>query len=450
MTYPQAVTYLESFTNYETINFWSYTQSLKLARFRNFLKSLGDPQDTLRCVHVAGTKGKGSTCAFTAYMLRQAGYKTGLYTSPHLTNFCERIRILRPQAGRKKRAEFEGMIPQPALAALVARLRPPIKRFNAACRYGPLSFFEVYTALAFLYFKEQKTDIVVLETGMGGRLDATNVVKPLACAISPISYEHTQKLGNTLARIAAEKAGIIKTRRRLGYPLCVVSAPQRPQAMAVIRKACVSKSARLYTVGRDIIYRSDKDGFTVKGLLQTYPRLHIQLPGAHQRINACVALGLVESLRTFHIIAGVNAIRGGMYATKWPGRCEVVCRRPLIVLDGAQNVASSQVLARAVKDSFAYKKLILVLGVSCDKDIKGISAVLSGIADEIVVTAAHHPRACEPGTLARFFTGRPVHITACVTQARRTALSLAGPGDLILVCGSLFLVGEFRNEIIRS
>jgi dihydrofolate synthase / folylpolyglutamate synthase len=450
VTYWQAIRYLGTFVDYEKIISWPYTQSLRLERFKGFLGEIGDPQDTLRCVHVAGTKGKGSTCAFTAYMLRKAGYKTGLYTSPHLTDFCERIRILRPQTGRKKGTAFEGMISRPALAALVTRLRPSIKRFNTACRYGPLSFFEVYTALAFLYFKEQKTDLVVLETGMGGRLDATNVVKPLACAIAPISYEHTQKLGSTLARIAVEKAGIIKAKRQLGYSLCVVSAPQRPQAMEVIRKTCVNKSARLYTVGSDIAYRSDKDGFTVKGLLQTYPRLHIQLPGAHQRVNACVALGLVESLRAFHIIVGVNAIRNGMYTTKWPGRCEVVCRSPLIVLDGAQNVASSQALAKTVRESFTYKKLILVLGVSGDKDIKGICAVLSGIADEIVVTAAHHPRACEPGTLARFFTDRPARITTCVTQAKRTALSLAGPGDLILVCGSLFLVGEFRNEIIRS
>lgn len=449
MTYRQAIRYLESFIDYEKAVSWPYAESLRLERFRGFLKTIGDPHESLRCVHIAGTKGKGSTCAFTAYVLRQAGYRTGLYTSPHLTDFRERIRILQPRSHRQGVTEFEGMIPRTALVELVSRLRPSVRRFNAACRYGPLSFFEIYTALAFLYFKKQKTDIVVLETGMGGRLDATNVVNPLACAITPISYEHTQKLGNTLAKIAAEKAGIIKAQRRLGYPLSVISAPQRPQAMEVIRKTCSRMSARLYTVGRDIACRCAKDGFTAKGLRQTYPRLRIQLLGAHQRINACVALGLVESLHAFSFIVSGDAIRDGIYAAQWPGRCEVVRRKPLVVLDGAQNVASSQVLVKAVKENFNYKKLILVLGISSDKDIKGICTVLSGIADEVLVTAADNPRACAPGILARFFTTKPVRITANVTEAMHAALRLAAPGDVILVCGSLFLVGEFRNEIIR-
>ena len=213
MTYPQAIKYLESFVNYEKFIDYPYKRSLKLERIKDFLFLIGNPQDKLRCIHVAGTKGKGSTCAFIAYILRQAGFRVGLYTSPHLSDFRERIRILEYQRiGKSKRVldVFEGLIGKRDLAGLVKKLKPAIDRYNKSSKYGPLSFFEVYTALAFVYFKEQKTDFAVLETGLGGRLDATNTVNALVSVITPISYEHTQKLGKTLREIAREKAGIIK------------------------------------------------------------------------------------------------------------------------------------------------------------------------------------------------------------------------------------------------
>ncbi|MBI4972783.1 MAG: bifunctional folylpolyglutamate synthase/dihydrofolate synthase, partial [Candidatus Omnitrophica bacterium] len=225
MTYPETIKYLESFINYEKIPAFPYKESLKLERISGFLTALNNPQDDLKSIHTAGTKGKGSTCAFLTYILRQAGYKVGLYTSPHLSDFRERIRILRPNTKHQiPRTEFEGMISQNELTALTERLKPTIENYNRNSKYGPLSFFEVYTALAFIYFKEKKVDFAVLETGLGGRLDATNVVEPLVCASTPISLEHTQKLGNTLREIAAEKAGIIK-----GHQVIVISAPQKKE-----------------------------------------------------------------------------------------------------------------------------------------------------------------------------------------------------------------------------
>lgn len=443
MTYPETVQYLESFINYEKIEDYPYKESIKLERVKSFLAALGNPQDNLQCLHIAGTKGKGSTCAFLAYILRQAGYTVGLYTSPHLSDFRERIRILNPlPAGRISSAteDFEGMISEAEVAGLVDRLKPLVQNYNKYSEYGPLSFFEVYTSLALLYFKEKKVDFAVLETGLGGRLDATNVVNPLVAAITPISYEHTQKLGNTLKEIAAEKAGIIKNKDQV-----VISAPQEEEAMQVIQNRCREAKIKLYEVGRSIGYKKTRNGFRVKGVFGEYLDLKIKLLGKHQLINATVALGAIEGLRLHNIDIGIGAIREGLYNTAWPGRCEVVSRAPLIVLDGAQNIASMKALKETIKENFAYKRLILVLGISSDKDIKGICSEIYDLPDVVVLTKADNPRAMEPAALAKYFNGKETQITDNVREAKELARSLAKKEDLILACGSLFVVGEFRN-----
>lgn len=410
------------------------------------MTTINNPQDALRCIHVAGTKGKGSTCAFITYILRQAGFKVGLYTSPHLSDFRERIRIL---SGNRMQGDFEGMIPKKELARLVQRLKPAIEEFNLCSKDGPLSFFEVYTALALVYFKEKKADFAVLETGLGGRLDATNAVKPLVCAITPISYEHTQKLGNSLREIATEKAGIIKCQVSgvRCQRLAVISAPQEKEAIEVIRNKCKEADAKLYEVGKDIVYQKTNRGFDVKGIFREYPNLKTRLAGAHQLTNAAVAIGAVEALKFYNLKAGIDSIRQGIYDTVWPGRCEIVSRRPLIVLDGAQNIASSITLKKTIKEEFRYKRLILVLGISNDKDIKGVCNELYDLADEIVLTKADNPRATQPEILAKYFDGKQIHITDDVSQAAKKARLIAKKEDLVLVTGSLFVVGEFRCAI---
>ena len=450
MTYPETIQYLESFVNYEKIDDYPYKESIRLERVENFLAIIGNPQDSLKCVHIAGTKGKGSTCAFVAHILRQAGYSAGLYTSPHLSDFRERIRVLSPQpaapalpAGRhspQPTEDFEGMISQGELTNLVEKLTPKIQHCNEYSEYGPLSFFEVYTSLAFLYFKEKKVDFAVLETGLGGRLDATNAVDPLVAAITPISYEHTQKLGNTLKEIATEKAGIIKNKDQV-----VISAPQEEEARQVIQNRCREEKIKLYEVGKDIEYKKTRNGFSVKGVFGEYPDLKIRLLGKHQLINATVALGAIEGLRMHNINIGSDAVREGLYNTAWPGRCEVVSRAPLIVLDGAQNIASMAALKETIKESFAYRRLILVLGISSDKDIKGISSEIYDLPDVIVLTKADNPRAMQPAALAEYFNGKETQITDNVREAKELSRRLAGKDDLILACGSLFVVGEFRN-----
>jgi len=460
MTYLEAIRYLESLVNYEKIPAWSYKESLKLKRFKGFLKLIGNPHHSLKCIHIAGTKGKGSTSAFCAYILREAGYNTGLYTSPHLSDFRERIRILPRKVIKTKshrpQGMFEGVIAKRDLADLVHRLKPAIELYNENSIYGQLSFFEVYTALAFVYFKEKNTDFVVLETGLGGRLDATNVVNPLVCALTHINYDHTDKLGHTLKKIAAEKAGIIKRQKAKGkrQNLIVISAPQEKEVIQVIRQRCKKVGAELYVVGEDITYHKTKNGFIVKGILGAYTNLRIRLLGQHQIINAAVATGVIEALNrimatpvSMHNRGNINIchIRRGLYNTVWPGRCEIISKNPLIVLDGAQNISSCKVIKETVRQGFKYDKLILVLGVSRDKDIKGICNQLYDLADEIILTRADNPRAYPPQELAKYFSGKNTYKTHTVQEARGLALSLAKKDDLILVCGSLFVVGEFRD-----
>ncbi|MDD5128171.1 MAG: bifunctional folylpolyglutamate synthase/dihydrofolate synthase [Candidatus Omnitrophica bacterium] len=432
--YRAAVKYLESLVDYERINRYSYKKSLGLKRIRNFLQLVDNPQDKLKVIHIAGSKGKGSTCAFCAYILRQAGFSVGLYTSPHLSDFRERIRILKP-AEANILLPFEGIISRKYLIRLVNFLKPVIKRF------GKLSFFEVYTALALLYFKEKKVDFVVMETGMGGRLDATNVVKSLVCAITPISYEHTRYLGKTLTRIAGEKAGIIKRR------VTVISSPQEKEVALVIKNVASSMQAKLFTVGKEIKYFTEGRYFSIKGINNNYPNLRIRLLGSHQLINAALAVGIVEALGAYGYKVSVDCIRKGLYNTLWPGRLEVLRYKPGIVVDGAQNSASARVLKSAIKSIFKYRKLILVFGVSLDKDIQGIFSQLSGLADKIILTAADNPRAADPEYLKEFLADKRegLFLTSGVKEAKTLALKISGKEDLILVTGSLFVVGEFRD-----
>lgn len=487
MTYKNIIRYLESFINYEKTPLCPYKRTLKLKRMRGFLNSIGNPQDSLKCIHIAGSKGKGSTCAFIAYILREAGFDVGLYTSPHLLDFRERIRILIQDAKRKTQdaKDFEGMIPKSDLVRLVDRLKPAINRYNKNSQYGPLSFFEIYTALAFVYFKQKKVNFVVLETGLGGRLDATNVVTPLVCAITPISYEHTRQLGSTLTEIAGEKTGIVKAQsvKHKAQELIVISAPQEKEAMDVIRDKCRQRGAKLYMVGKDIIYRKTKNNFEVKQSYQYisinqskkspltlpfskggkwgnfrvkghsagYSGLRIRLLGEHQLINASVAIGVINAMRLHGVHISVDSLRKGLYNTFWPGRCEVVSQKPLIVLDGAQNIASSAALKNTIKEKFKYKRLILVMGVSNDKDIKGICSQLCGLADEIILSKADNPRGADVNMIENIIISQlsavrcEINKTKNIKQAVGLARQKAKKEDLILITGSLFVAGEARE-----
>ncbi len=438
MTYPEAVSYLESLVDYERTPAGAAAARVwNLDRMRHMLRAVGDPHAGLRCLHIAGTKGKGSTAAMAAAMLTAAGLRAGLYTSPHLVSFRERIRV---------GADF---ISEADVAALVKEVRPVIEGMRA-CEHGPPSFFEAYTLLGFLHFARQGVDVAVVEVGLGGRLDATNVIVPLACAITRIGLDHMQELGPTLADIAREKAGIVKE----GVP--VVSAPQEPEAMEVIEDVCLERRAQLLVVGREggpsVSFIGEDLGrqvFTIRGLEGVYPDLECPLLGRHQAENAAVAVALVELLRPHGLAVGPEAVREGIASVSWPGRFDIVSRSPYVILDGAHDELGARALAKAVESLLPGRRVILVLGVGRDKDPDGIAAHLCPLADRVIATASSSPRALEAHELQRAVFRLCRHTSAYtpVSVALREALDQARPDDVVLVTGSLYVVGEAMQAL---
>ncbi len=433
MIYEQAQSYLNSFIDYEQDTNYVYTD-IKLERVKILLAELGNPQDTFKSIHIAGTKGKGSTCAFIFSILRESGFKVGLYTSPHLIDFRERIKISCPdELGQTK----ERLITEDEVCRLVEELKPHTDKIKN------LTFFEVYTVLAFKFFAQMGLDFAVLETGLGGRLDATNVVTPIVCGITGISYDHTNMLGNTLEKIAKEKAGIIKK------DSLVVIAPQPPDAWKIIAKKCEEKKSRLYEVGKDFLYDSigqDLNGsvFDFRGIFEQYESLHIPLIGPHQLINASLALGIIQVLRLYEVVISLLAIQRGLENTRWPGRMQLIHKHPFFLLDGAQNAASARILMMAIDMLFIPKKFILILGVSKDKDVKGICGHLCRQPSLIILTQAQTRRAMSVEELEKVAArpNRNVIKTRNVSEALKLAVKNVGPDDLILVAGSLYLIGE--------
>jgi len=333
------------------------------------------------------------------------------------------------------------MITPRAFASLARELRSTIRRYRAGrCPYGVPTFFELITALAFLHFRNKKVGCAVIETGMGGRLDATNTVRPLVCVITPISFDHVDILGKTLGRIAREKAGIIKGRGGLS----VVCSPQMRGARGVIRARCARTRSRFIPAGTGVKVNARTGTFSVTAGTRTYSGLKITLAGRHQVSNAATAVAAAEQLRLRGFKITRASVRGGLLNALWPARCEVLGRRPLVIIDGCQNRASALALRAAVREQYRFQRLILVFGMSSDKDLEGTSRALAGIADEVILTRACHPRASDTRRLECFFKGKTVYHSRSVAEAKRKARVIARPGDLILACGSLFVAGEFK------
>jgi len=400
-----------------------------LKRITRLLELLGDPQLKYPVVHVAGTNGKGSTSAMLASVLKEAGFTTGLYTSPHLVKFNERIQV----SGKK--------ITGPELSEAVRIVRKAAAKMPGA----PITFFEFTTAMAFVHFSLSKADIAVIETGMGGRFDATNAVEPDVSVITNVNIDHTQYLGNKLAEIAREKAGIIKP----GRP--VITGERKREALSVIRKKAKECSSSLYVLGKEFKVHGKPASLSYSGLELGLKGLRLSLSGAHQAMNAGLALAAIEALRQrgFHIPVG--AIRSGLRKAAWPGRFETISKRPLVILDGAHNPAGARTLAAALKE-LSYKRLVLVLGIMADKEIDAILKELLPLCDEAIATAPRMERSADAGVLAdriRAF-GKPAIEARRVKDACEEALSRAGKADCVCVTGSLFTVGEARAWLLKS
>jgi dihydrofolate synthase/folylpolyglutamate synthase len=338
----QALDFIYSFIDYEKKRDPHVKITWDLKRVDLLLEKLGNPHLKSKTVHIAGSKGKGSTAAMIASVLTKAGYNTGLYTSPHLHFFNERIRV------------NDRMITNDEIAEMVAKIRPAVEEVNEEARYGLLTTFEVTTVLGFYYFAQKKVDFQVIEVGLGGRLDATNVVQPDVCIITPISYEHTDILGKTLTLIAAEKSGIIKKGS------IVISSPQPEEADAAIAAVCDKQGAKLIRVGKDVTYKSTKfddmkQSFQVKGRLGNY-ELTIPLLGEYQLSNAAAAVAALEVLVEKGNTIPTQSIIQGMKEVKWEGRLQVLNRRPLVIADGAHNRDSAHKLRQALEQYFKFEK----------------------------------------------------------------------------------------------
>jgi dihydrofolate synthase/folylpolyglutamate synthase len=444
MTYRQALDYVYSFTNFEVTPAGSYTsKTFDLTRIERLLAALDNPHRKFQSFHVAGTKGKGSTAAMIESILRSAHHRTGLYTSPHLHTFRERIRV-------------DGeMISEVEVAAGIERIRP------VADSLPQVTTFEIMTALAFDYFAVRGVEFAVLEVGLGGRLDATNVVLPRVSVITSISYDHTAILGKTLTEIGREKAGIIKP----GVP--TVTSPQDPEALAVIRESARERNAPLvevdphlrFAIG-DIQYHivpvsESIDGHTFKlertpihqSPITNHQSLKLPLAGRHQLANAATALAAIALLKQQGTAIPDDALRQGLAKVQWPGRFEILQRAPLLIVDGAHNADSARQLIQTLHDFRADAALHLIFGASNDKDIAGMFDQLLPHAGSLILTRSHNPRASDPVKLAALAEKYNVEtsIAPDLAAALEEAWRRARPGDIICVTGSLFVVAEARQ-----
>jgi dihydrofolate synthase / folylpolyglutamate synthase len=427
---------------------------LNLIHTRALLARLGDPQERLRIIHVAGSKGKGSTSAMLAAILRRAGYRTGLFTSPHLCRVEERFQV-------------DGdPITDDELTTLLTEVRDVVwgvgsgvwgenasqpTRHSAHLARLP-TFFEVATAVGFMHFVRRRVEAAVIEVGLGGRLDSTNVCTPAVSLITSISFDHTRQLGNRLASIAAEKAGIVKPH----HP--AISGAVAPEARAVIERICRERAAPLQQLGVDFHYRYEPGKITaqvtqparvqVTTARRRWPTLELNLPGEHQAANAAVVIACVEVLREQGWHLPDAAVTAGLCEVNWPARLEVVQRRPLVVLDCAHNVASAQAVVETLTTSFSAVRRLLVFAGSSDKDLAGMFRILAPhFAAAYLTRYTNNPRGVAAEDLAKLWDaagGGPRTLCHSPVEAWQQARSAAGADDLVCITGSVFLAGELR------
>ncbi|HEY9077403.1 MAG TPA: folylpolyglutamate synthase/dihydrofolate synthase family protein [Anaerolineaceae bacterium] len=429
IAFQEALDYIYKFVDYSLTRNLRYSpEKFDLSRMEHLLHLLGDPHRKYGVVHVAGTKGKGSTSAMIASVLQEAGYRVGFYTSPHLHEYTERIQVNRQP------------ISMASFVALLDSIKPIIEQVER------ITTFEITTALAFLYFAQEKVDYAVVEVGLGGRLDATNLVEPIVSVITSLSYDHMNVLGDTLAKIAGEKAGIIKQ----GHP--VVVSPQQDEALQVVEKIAAERNAPVRLVGREVHFIAEShslDGqvFRVWSTDSEPLRLEIPLLGGHQIENAAAAYAAIQVLQSKGIAISLSAIRSGFAKVQWSGRFEILRREPPIVIDSAHNRDSARRLRMAITDYFPDRRLVLLFGASEDKDIAGMFAELLPGTSELIATQSVHPRAAAPEQLVKMANemGYPARVVMPLEQALIVGIEAASTDGILLATGSLFIAAAVRD-----
>lgn len=435
MRYDQAIAYLRSVA--------AGGSNLGLDRVRRLLARLGNPQDELPCVHVGGTNGKGSVSAMLTAMLVAGGYRVGTFTSPHLSDYTERFRINGTPVARER------------LARLVTELRPVL---DSAAQDEHPTEFEIHTVLALRLFREERVDVAVVEVGLGGRLDATNVVQPLVSVITNVTRDHTDYLGESLEEIAGEKAGIIKT----GVPVVTAAAGA---AARVIEAACREKGSPLLQVGREVRWtfeNGDGEGrVSVCGPGWQYRNLALGLRGPHQAVNAACAVTAAALLRERGFMISDSALRAGLERVRWPGRFEILHRRGLtVVLDAAHNAAAAEALRATLRETFPRSPVTMLLGILADKEREKVVAALAPLADRIIVTRPPTARAGrwrEVAAMARrhcpFVHEAEDHQTAlekAIAMASGAAPAAGNPSGILLITGSIYLLGPLRDLLTQG
>jgi len=425
--------------NYDEALDWLYNvrrfgPKRTLGPTRHVLKLLGDPQEGFNSIHVGGSNGKGSTSAMIASILEAGGSRVGLFTSPHLEEFIERVKV----------DDME--IPREDAARLLTEIRPLFEEMLGLPEPMPLRFFDIVTAMAFLYFREKAVDYAVLEVGLGGRLDATNVVDPLVSVITNIGYEHTNILGDTLPEIAGEKAGIIKQ----GRPL--VTATRDDEVFKVFGEKAQELGSEVIRVGYDTEFR--KVGAKMSGMTfdlrsrMEYKGLKVPLLGEHQITNAATAVAAVEALSRYGVDVPEQAVREGLQGVYWPARLEVVRTGPTVVLDCAKDAEATEAVRRTLEGDVDAGRIVAVVSMSSDKNIPGMIRNIAAVSERFIVTThSVMGRAASLELIAEEITknGRPYEVIEDEKAAFTRALELAGEEDTVLVIGSVFLAGAARS-----
>jgi dihydrofolate synthase / folylpolyglutamate synthase len=431
----KALRFLATLSDYERLRIVRYnSDNFNLERMRTLLKKLGNPHEQFRSVHVAGTKGKGSTCAMIAAMLQANGYKVGLYTSPHLVDVRERICI------------NGEMIAQAAFARLVRLVEPIIGRQKPMPTY-----FDALTAIAFKYFADHKVDIAIVETGLGGRLDSTNVIKPEVTAITSISFDHMAQLGPTLAHIATEKAGIFK------HNVPAVSVIQDPTAEAAMRKVAEKVGCALDFTGQTIEFSYRFESSRMLGphnrICLTTPNskfehLAVPLIGEHQAINCGLALAVIDRLKSRGIAINDARAMEGLTKVSVAGRMEMVSQTPRVIVDGAHNAASLDAAMKAIGQHIPYDSMVVIFGCCGDKDVPGMLERITSGADKVIFTRIDNVRSADPHELAARYVelyGKMAQVAENLEEALTIANRAVTKEDLICITGSFYLVGEAKK-----